>query len=102
MKPRLIVTLLLVPGLVYVIHAQTPSQVSPPAAAPASQAGPQSPAAVPAAPGRFFPPAYPVRPAADPAIVQRGKQVFSVNCGFCHGSDARGGKQAPISCALSS
>jgi mono/diheme cytochrome c family protein len=27
----------------------------------------------------------------DPAAVERGKAMFSVNCGFCHGPDARGG-----------
>ena len=37
-------------------------------------------------------PAYPVRPPADPALVARGKQIFSANCSFCHGSDARGGE----------
>lgn len=31
----------------------------------------------------------------DPARVTRGKQVFSVNCSFCHGSDARGGEGGP-------
>jgi cytochrome c oxidase cbb3-type subunit 3 len=31
----------------------------------------------------------------DPAAVARGKQVFSVNCGFCHGSGARGGEGGP-------
>jgi cytochrome c oxidase cbb3-type subunit 3 len=31
----------------------------------------------------------------DPAMAARGKQVFSVNCGFCHGSDARGGEGGP-------
>ena len=35
------------------------------------------------------------RPAADPAQIARGKQVFSVNCGFCHGSDGRGGEGGP-------
>jgi cytochrome c oxidase cbb3-type subunit III len=35
------------------------------------------------------------RPAPDPAAVERGKQVFSVNCGFCHGSGARGGEGGP-------
>jgi cytochrome c oxidase cbb3-type subunit 3 len=34
-------------------------------------------------------------PVADAAQVARGKQVFSVNCGFCHGSDARGGESGP-------
>ncbi len=37
-------------------------------------------------------PAYPVRPPADPALVARGQQIFSANCSFCHGSDARGGE----------
>jgi len=36
-----------------------------------------------------------VRPPADPAVVARGKQIFSVNCSFCHGSDARGGEGGP-------
>ncbi|HVW71018.1 MAG TPA: c-type cytochrome [Steroidobacteraceae bacterium] len=35
------------------------------------------------------------RPPSDPAAVARGKQVFSVNCSFCHGSDARGGEGGP-------
>lgn len=35
------------------------------------------------------------RPAQDPAAVERGKQIFSVNCGFCHGSGARGGEGGP-------
>ena len=35
------------------------------------------------------------RPAQDPAAVERGKQVFSVNCAFCHGSGARGGEGGP-------
>jgi len=35
--------------------------------------------------------AYPQRPVTDPAAVERGKAMFSVNCAFCHGPDARGG-----------
>jgi cytochrome c oxidase cbb3-type subunit 3 len=35
------------------------------------------------------------RPPDDPASVARGKQVFSVNCSFCHGSDGRGGEGGP-------
>jgi cytochrome c oxidase cbb3-type subunit III len=35
------------------------------------------------------------RPPDDPASVGRGKQVFSVNCSFCHGSDGRGGEGGP-------
>jgi cytochrome c oxidase cbb3-type subunit 3 len=40
-------------------------------------------------------PAFPERPPADPAVVARGEQLFSVNCSFCHGSDARGGETGP-------
>ncbi len=39
--------------------------------------------------------AYPQHSQADPATVERGKGIFSVNCGFCHGSDARGGEGGP-------
>jgi len=31
------------------------------------------------------------RPAADPALVARGEQLYGVNCLFCHGADLRGG-----------
>jgi cytochrome c oxidase cbb3-type subunit 3 len=41
------------------------------------------------------PPAYPVKAPADPAVVARGHQIFSANCSFCHGSDARGGEGGP-------
>jgi cytochrome c oxidase cbb3-type subunit 3 len=34
---------------------------------------------------------YPQRPPADPAVVERGKMLYDVNCAFCHGNDARGG-----------
>jgi cytochrome c oxidase cbb3-type subunit III len=50
-------------------------------------AGSAKPAAVA---GPDFP-----RPPGDPAAIARGKQVFSVNCAFCHGSDARGGEGGP-------
>jgi cytochrome c oxidase cbb3-type subunit 3 len=49
-----------------------------------------TPAARPARPA-----AYPTRPAADPAVVERGKALYGVNCNFCHGSDARGGEGGP-------
>ncbi len=39
--------------------------------------------------------AYPQRPPAEQAIVDRGKALFSVHCSFCHGSDARGGEGGP-------
>jgi cytochrome c oxidase cbb3-type subunit III len=41
------------------------------------------------------PPAFPSHPRADPAVIDRGKAVYGVNCNFCHGSDARGGEGGP-------
>src|SRR5262245_4649436 len=39
--------------------------------------------------------AYPDRPESDPAAVERGKALYSVNCQFCHGADTRGGDSGP-------
>ena len=39
--------------------------------------------------------AYPDRPKAPQAVLDRGKGAFSVNCAFCHGSDAGGGSVGP-------
>ena len=39
--------------------------------------------------------AYPQRPPADPAVVERGKALYGVNCTFCHGAEARGGSGGP-------
>jgi cytochrome c oxidase cbb3-type subunit 3 len=41
------------------------------------------------------PSAYPIRPPADPAVLERGRATYGVNCNFCHGSDARGGEGGP-------
>jgi cytochrome c oxidase cbb3-type subunit 3 len=41
--------------------------------------------------GGGFANAYPQHSQADQAAIDRGKFLFSVNCSFCHGSDARGG-----------
>jgi cytochrome c oxidase cbb3-type subunit III len=73
------------------------SSVPAPAQEPgATQAPPLAPAQPPASPPvRVGRPAYPVRPPADPAVVARGHQIFSANCSFCHGSDARGGEGGP-------
>jgi cytochrome c oxidase cbb3-type subunit 3 len=51
----------------------------------------------PAAPTPAHPPAEndPSAPKYDPASVERGKQLQVTNCGFCHGSNARGGQQGP-------
>ena len=34
-------------------------------------------------------------PQFEPAAVERGKNTFFVNCGFCHGANARGGDGGP-------
>jgi len=39
--------------------------------------------------------AYPERPPADPASVERGRALYGVNCAFCHGADTRGGDGGP-------
>jgi mono/diheme cytochrome c family protein len=40
-------------------------------------------------------PAYPPR-ATDPAMVERGRNLYTANaCSFCHGADARGGNGGP-------
>jgi cytochrome c oxidase cbb3-type subunit III len=91
LKSRVVV-ILFAPGLIYIALAQTSPPTSSQTVAPTAAPGAQT---APAATGGLFPPAYPARPPADPAIVQHGKQLFSVSCGFCHGSDARGGETGP-------
>ncbi|HMB28500.1 MAG TPA: c-type cytochrome, partial [Blastocatellia bacterium] len=41
--------------------------------------------------GGGFANAFPQKPQASPEVIERGKALYSVHCGFCHGSDARGG-----------
>jgi cytochrome c oxidase cbb3-type subunit 3 len=74
------------PSLSASIQEPGPSQASPPTPA---QAPVPPPVRVPP------PPSYPQKPPADPAMVARGRQIFSANCSFCHGSDARGGEGGP-------
>src|ERR1043166_7882190 len=70
------------------VFAQTP-------APPAGRAGgAQDPA------GRGAGPAQPVgggrgRRLFDPAAIERAKAVYTPNCAFCHGADARGGTKGP-------
>ncbi len=47
----------------------------------AAQGQPRGPATFPAQ----------QRPPDDPALIARGKQLYGVNCQFCHGADLRGG-----------
>lgn len=71
------------------LTAQTP--------APAPPANPQGRGrgAGRAGAGGARPAAYPDRPPADPAVIERGKAIYGVQCNFCHGSDARGGEGGP-------
>ena len=64
---------------VAMLAAQAPQTTPPPTPAPAR-------------PARVARHDYPTRPPGDPARIAHGKQIFSVNCSFCHGSDARGGE----------
>src|SRR6516162_10910344 len=41
--------------------------------------------------GGGFANSYPQRPPGDPASVARGKGLYVMACGYCHGEDARGG-----------
>ncbi len=80
------------------LFAQNPSTPTPsPVKAPpsVSPTAPQAPAEAPARARPARPAAYPTRPPADPAVVERGKALYGVNCNFCHGSDARGGEGGP-------
>jgi len=38
---------------------------------------------------------FPARPPGDPAAIERGRALYSVNCTFCHGADTRGGDGGP-------
>jgi mono/diheme cytochrome c family protein len=69
---------------------QAPAKKAAPAKAPASQT-PGRGRANPPVESNPYAEAYPQRPPADPAVLERGKTLYSVNCGFCHGIDARGG-----------
>jgi cytochrome c oxidase cbb3-type subunit 3 len=76
------------------LGAQQPPAAPPPAkppetAAPAAPKPPEAPAAA-------HPPASTEdKPKYDPASVERGKQLLVGQCGFCHGSNARGGQMGP-------
>jgi mono/diheme cytochrome c family protein len=58
---------------------------------PAQAEDPAAPVGEASKPAAVAGPDFP-RPPGDPAAIARGKQTFSVNCGFCHGSGARGGE----------
>jgi mono/diheme cytochrome c family protein len=68
------------------LAAQEP-QFAPGQPKPAPAAAPAPP---PARPNFFGLP-----PAPDPVAVERGQKLFVANCGFCHGSLAKGGNNGP-------
>jgi len=81
--------------------AQTPPPQPPPGTPPAQTPPPEQPQPQPGAaqgPGRGGrgqgPGVFPAmqRPLADPAVLERGKALFSATCSACHGADARGGQ----------
>jgi cytochrome c oxidase cbb3-type subunit III len=69
------------------LGAQQPS-------APKAQAPPPKPAPPAVAPTAAHPPTD-EDGGFDPASVERGRQLLVQQCGFCHGSNARGGQQGP-------
>jgi cytochrome c oxidase cbb3-type subunit 3 len=91
---------LVLAGAAVQIVAQTPEGHPPPLQQQAPAAPGQRPATPPGPAGG--PPAAPAgglgsapRRQQDTAAVERGKGLFGVSCGFCHGSDARGGSTGP-------
>src|SRR5580700_4462188 len=68
------------------LWAQTPAQ---PPATPAGGRGGRGGG------GGGFANAFPQHPPGDPAMIDRGRALYGVNCQFCHGSDARGGEGGP-------
>jgi len=61
----------------------------------AGAAAAQTPPKPPAAPVSSYADAFPQHPPGDPAMIERGKALYGVNCQFCHGGDARGGEGGP-------
>jgi mono/diheme cytochrome c family protein len=96
--PRHSATLLI--GLTVAVTVGVFAQAPPPDAPPAVG---QQPAGAPATPaqGRGAGPGQPPqgggrgRRSFDPAALERAKAVYTPNCAFCHGADARGGTQGP-------
>lgn len=81
------------------VAAQQPQQPPPPPAGTPQTPPPQGPP--PPQPGGRGqgrgggrPPVFPAqqRPPGDPAVVERGRGLYSVNCSACHGVDLRGGQ----------
>jgi cytochrome c oxidase cbb3-type subunit 3 len=74
--------------VVSTVVAQTPPPQTPPAQT--APAAPTAPGPQRGRGGETFPAQQ--RPPGDPAVIERGKGLYSVNCSFCHGPDLRGGQ----------
>lgn len=72
------------------VAAQNPPPQGPPPGAPGPPAGRGGGGRQ----GQGFPSGQ--RKAADPAVVERGKTLYGVNCRLCHGADLRGGDMGGI------
>ncbi|HEY0264540.1 MAG TPA: c-type cytochrome [Granulicella sp.] len=83
MKRTFVLATLLLAASCCFVRASIDAQSAAPAAAGAQP--PRRPGIV----------AYPDRPKAPQEVLDRGKALFSVNCAFCHGSDAGGGEVGP-------
>jgi cytochrome c oxidase cbb3-type subunit 3 len=64
------------------------------AAAQTPPANPRPPAPAAAAQSSFAN-SFPQHAPSDPAMVDRGRALYGVNCQFCHGGEARGGEGGP-------
>ena len=79
------------------VTAQGTPQTAPPAGAAAQPPAPQGDAPAPGGRGQGRggrgPAVFPAqqRPPGDPALIERGKALYSINCSACHGADLRGG-----------
>jgi cytochrome c oxidase cbb3-type subunit 3 len=89
-KRAIAAALLFALGAAVRVMAQTSVPKGGPQAAPASAPTPSE-----LQPGKGFFLYFPqqTRHLAPPGVIARGKAVFEVNCGACHGADLRGGDQ---------
>ncbi len=71
--------------------SQAPQQTPPPASPPPGAPTPAPPGGRQGGRGNavFL---QQQRPPGDPAVIERGKTLYSVTCSACHGVDARGGQ----------
>ena len=89
-KYRMMTAALLLLWGVAFTRAGTAQQPAPPAPTPPAQTPPaQAPQQPPAGRGRGTQPGtFPAqqRPAGDPALIERGRGVYSATCAACHGA----------------